>query len=309
MEKDKSQYKVNYKDQDGNLIETKNESGIIGNPINTTKILGYSDPKNSESRPDSMLISADNDQEFTIVLKKLAPYQVKIDVNYRDGHPSESFSIDIPYGLTSSSSQVDQSILDKLASNDSLDLKESVVYLNKFVSGDPTAEDKTPLLDVIGAFHINGSDFKSIFNGTIDVINGQVNSAALEHLSGQTFDAFEIYFDKYEQSENHNNGGSTISKEITDINQKSATFGDKETKLYNSNGVLIPNIQLAKNSDWKNDKQMILDGTKYYRVSTDAWVKASDVYVYTDNISKIRVHADNRSRIIKPNGDLSDRAL
>ncbi|WP_057764298.1 SLAP domain-containing protein [Companilactobacillus tucceti] len=310
VEKDKSQYKVNYIDQDGNLIETKNESGIIGNPINTTKILGYSDPKNSESQPDLMSIADNNDQEFNIVLKKLAPYKVKIDVEYGDGHPSESFSVDIPYGLTSSSAQVDQSILDKLASNDSLDLDKSKAFIQRIASGNPATEgDGFSLSTVISGFNIDGSDFKSIFNGTIDFVNEQVDSAILEGASGQTFDAFEIYFDKYEQSESHNNGGSTVSKEITDINQKSATFGDKETKLYNSNGVLIPNIQLAKNSDWKNDKQMILDGTKYYRVSTDAWVKASDVYVYTDNISKIRVHADNRSRIIRPNGDLSDRAL
>ncbi|MFD1417658.1 SLAP domain-containing protein [Companilactobacillus keshanensis] len=54
---------------------------------------------------------------------------------------------------------------------------------------------------------------------------------------------------------------------------------------------------------------MVLDGVTYYRVSTNAWVKASDVYIYVYNKSKVRVNPDKNTRVIKPTGKLTDRAL
>jgi len=42
----------------------------------------------------------------------------------------------------------------------------------------------------------------------------------------------------------------------------------------------VKNKQLAKYSDWKSDQTIKVDGIKYYRVATNEWAKASDVYRY-----------------------------
>lgn len=40
------------------------------------------------------------------------------------------------------------------------------------------------------------------------------------------------------------------------------------------------NKKLAQHSDWRSDHIIIIDGEKYYRVATDEWVKACDIYRY-----------------------------
>ena len=39
----------------------------------------------------------------------------------------------------------------------------------------------------------------------------------------------------------------------------------------------IGNRALAKNSNWKTDQKVVVNGAVYYRVATNEWVKASDI--------------------------------
>lgn len=109
-------------------------------------------------------------------------------------------------------------------------------------------------------------------------------------------------------------GGTAINRVVQDINQTSATFSDRPAvHLYDYDGNIISDRLLGVNTDWKNDQEMVLNGQTYYRVSTDEWVKAYDVYVYVEHPSKIRTykesnvqlknaHLDN-ARILMPSTD------
>lgn len=57
------------------------------------------------------------------------------------------------------------------------------------------------------------------------------------------------------------------------------TRGDiPQTRLFDNQGKLINNRALAANTDWITGKTNIIDNVTYYQVSTNEYVKASDVY-------------------------------
>ncbi|GEO79127.1 SLAP domain-containing protein [Companilactobacillus mindensis] len=66
---------------------------------------------------------------------------------------------------------------------------------------------------------------------------------------------------------------------VTKYNSVISTTG--VTILYNDDGKMVGNRSLGKNSSWKIDKMKAVNGTVYYRVATNEWVKANDVKEYT----------------------------
>ncbi|KRK63590.1 hypothetical protein FC72_GL001287 [Companilactobacillus tucceti DSM 20183] len=99
-------------------------------------------------------------------------------------------------------------------------------------------------------------------------------------------------------TDNNNSGGTTTNRVITNINQTSATFYDRPAvQLYDFDGNAIQGKLLDTNTDWFNDQEMILNGQKYYRVSTNEWVKDNDVYVYVEHISKVRTYKENKVQL------------
>jgi hypothetical protein len=52
---------------------------------------------------------------------------------------------------------------------------------------------------------------------------------------------------------------------------------DKISKLYDSKGKLSVSRSLGPNSRWLTDKSTMINGQKYYRVSTNEWLSANDV--------------------------------
>lgn len=94
--------------------------------------------------------------------------------------------------------------------------------------------------------------------------------------------------------ESPTNPGSSASGEdrvVEDISQTISTFSDRaDVQLYDFNGNAISGKRLASNTDWQNDEKMTLNGIEYYRVSTDEWVKASDVYVYVEHNTMLRTY-------------------
>lgn len=53
-----------------------------------------------------------------------------------------------------------------------------------------------------------------------------------------------------------------------------------ETKLYDSQGQLVTNRALGKDTSWYSDQEKSIGNETYYRVATSEWVKASSVYTY-----------------------------
>ncbi len=80
--------------------------------------------------------------------------------------------------------------------------------------------------------------------------------------------------------------------------------------LYSTEGKVVNDRALAKGSNWFTDKTLVLDGTTYYRVSTNEWVKASDVYEFTTVNKTIQTSAKTAKSLYDTKGNvISDRAL
>ena len=58
------------------------------------------------------------------------------------------------------------------------------------------------------------------------------------------------------------------------------TNADSNKILFNAHGDKVTNRGLAANINWFTDRVIELNGTKYYRVATDEFVNANDVFVY-----------------------------
>lgn len=111
-----------------------------------------------------------------------------------------------------------------------------------------------------------------------------------------------------------NNSGSNSSEtndsQMIDRNQTVATYADKPAvALYDINGKLIEGRHLDTNTDWQSDKVLINDGTMFYRVSTDEWVRADDVYVYVADNGSVKTYLDSDKSLIDAYGDKVSRSL
>ncbi|MFC6322603.1 SLAP domain-containing protein [Companilactobacillus baiquanensis] len=109
-----------------------------------------------------------------------------------------------------------------------------------------------------------------------------------------------------------NNGGgsnSSGSSTSTTLKDQDINTTTNVVNLYDANGKLVTNRGLSINSSWKSDVEYYSNGVLYYRVSSDEYVKASDVYVYTDNLANIKVNADQKGDLVDYLGAELDRKL
>ena len=86
--------------------------------------------------------------------------------------------------------------------------------------------------------------------------------------------------------------------------------------VHDSTGKEVYGRALAQNSDWRSDKTITVNGTLYYQVSTDEWVRSEDVEANWDpatgklkqklvgkiNSTVVNIYYDNGSNIGKDDG-------
>ncbi|MQS76944.1 hypothetical protein FHL06_11385 [Lactobacillus halodurans] len=83
---------------------------------------------------------------------------------------------------------------------------------------------------------------------------------------------------------------------------------DGIVSLYKLDTTEITNRRLGTATDWYSDKDMSFAGDTYYRVATNEWVKASNVYVYENN--KVVVQTKNNQQLVDSKGNLvTNRSL
>lgn len=83
-----------------------------------------------------------------------------------------------------------------------------------------------------------------------------------------------------------------------------------DIKIYNEKGKLNNDVVLSEGSDWIIDKTLTINGAEYYRVATNEYVKASDVYKYTPLQTVAVTNGDNVTPVYNTKGQLIiDRAL
>ncbi|WCG35318.1 SLAP domain-containing protein [Companilactobacillus farciminis] len=81
-------------------------------------------------------------------------------------------------------------------------------------------------------------------------------------------------------------------------------------KIYDGNGKLNNDVVLSEGSSWIIDKTITINGAEYYRVATDQYVKASDVYKYTPLQTVAVTNGTNVTPVYNTKGQLIiDRAL
>ncbi|WP_125711252.1 SLAP domain-containing protein [Companilactobacillus zhongbaensis] len=103
----------------------------------------------------------------------------------------------------------------------------------------------------------------------------------------------------------------TVKKDTTVVENKGtvSTYG-KLTPLYSADGKSAGSRSLGANSEWATDKKMTLNGEDYYRVSTEEWVKASDVYEYTANETNVTIKDGNVAHLYDTKGNqLTQRSV
>ncbi|WP_164509387.1 SLAP domain-containing protein [Companilactobacillus jidongensis] len=84
------------------------------------------------------------------------------------------------------------------------------------------------------------------------------------------------------------------------------TKSDSDKYILNLNGVRL-NRALKHTTDWLYNGSAEFNGTKYYRVATDEWVKADDV-ILINSINGV-VKANVQATLYKDTGEKSNRAL
>ncbi|MQS76945.1 SLAP domain-containing protein [Companilactobacillus halodurans] len=83
---------------------------------------------------------------------------------------------------------------------------------------------------------------------------------------------------------------------------------DGIVSLYKLDTTEITNRRLGTATDWYSDKDMSFAGDTYYRVATNEWVKASNVYVYENN--KVVVQTKNNQQLVDSKGNVvTNRSL
>ncbi|MFH5812472.1 MucBP domain-containing protein, partial [Companilactobacillus sp. FL22-1] len=56
---------------------------------------------------------------------------------------------------------------------------------------------------------------------------------------------------------------------------------------------LVVNRALAKNTDWKTDQKVVVNGTAYYRVATNEWVKGSEATLISESSRSDKTYIKN----------------
>ncbi|WP_300562635.1 BspA family leucine-rich repeat surface protein [Companilactobacillus sp.] len=92
------------------------------------------------------------------------------------------------------------------------------------------------------------------------------------------------------------------------IRKVSALFKSKFVKLYTVD-LKVENREVKAGSDWYSDEQMVVDSVTYYRISTDEWIAADDVYAYDSDPQVVTTKNGKNAELLSALGKISNRSL
>ena len=95
------------------------------------------------------------------------------------------------------------------------------------------------------------------------------------------------------------------------LNLHIRTYNDSEKALYKAENIVISNETLAPSSSWITDRETyVINNTKYYRVATNEFVNADDVYIYSPVSMVVITHANQYTTVYNAKGAaVTDRSL
>ncbi|MQS90200.1 SLAP domain-containing protein [Companilactobacillus mishanensis] len=211
-----------------------------------------------------------------------------------------------------------------------LDLTSSNVNTNKVGSQTVTYTGVDPSL---GA---DGEPITFTFTGTVNVVKADANltvnfqdastsqivdTTTLTGASGQSVDiTAPSGYDLVNSSDSSvtlqkGSNAKTVqviksgSSVATPFSGTIATFPNGGVvPLYNGEGTQSTR-SLGADSAWQSDQTKTINGEKYYRVSTDEWVKASQVYEYSGQSRSITTNSGAVKALYATDGTRSNRSL
>lgn len=77
-------------------------------------------------------------------------------------------------------------------------------------------------------------------------------------------------------------------------------------KLYYTNGNVEKNRGLAAGTDWFSDQEKLSQSQEYYRVSTNEWVNANDVYLYQNDKQIVQI-GDESQQMTSSEGQIDSK--
>lgn len=193
--------------------------------------------------------------------------------------------------------------------NSTIDLNKSTIKI-----GDGTAES-------FASYSPSSKDLNSVLSGAI---TSQLQDGVFgDESAGTTPITINAVYTKKStgggsSSGNHHNNGNNNNEDnntedkggTTNSVSQTVSTTTKDVSLYDNKGKLITDRALGKDSGWFSDQEYTLDGTLYYRVASNEYVKASDVYVYTAQNNIVRVQGKSIVYMVDSVGHkITDRAL
>ncbi len=311
-----SSYYIQYADKDGNPLFNDTDTvypGVLNDAFNLTSlqlnlsnighlIAGYSADKVIN---ETGIVTKDENGNLVAVVRVPDIKPVNISVSQKIGNDdAKDVSFTIPVNDTAYKYT---DINDP--SNSKIDLDKSTIKV-----GD---KDAVSFKD-----YNSGTDLNSILSKAIDSLK---NSSGVlgDSYGGQTPITVNAVYTKNStsgggsssggNSSNNNNNEDNNSDDnngtVTKLKQTVGTT-TKTVNLYDRKGKLVTNRALGKNTGWLSDQEYKLNGTLYYRVATDEYVKVSDVYVYVADKRVVHVHNNQLGYLVDYKGDkITNRAL
>jgi len=115
----------------------------------------------------------------------------------------------------------------------------------------------------------------------------------------------------------HNNHGennytNTHGTAVKEDNLLATHLDQGYYTLYNFNDgkmSLSKTRSLSKGTDWRSDKRVTVDGQTYFRVSTNEWTRADDVYPYITNKQTVTVNGSDAGLVNASGNRVTNRGL
>ncbi|WP_338233168.1 SLAP domain-containing protein [Companilactobacillus muriivasis] len=241
----------------------------------------------------------------SVVWANHIPYIISVYEEDTNKKLLNSFVFYLPVGDSTFSSAYFEKKFDELSESKKLITSDDDSLKGSYLESS-NLSGKVPLTRVIVAQFPNYEKdiVESEVKNTVDYIQKNIYDMNSDGSWG------DFYFVYPSVPETHTSS-SAPDREVQGIEERVGTFYDKpDVQLYDDSGSELTDRKLVPNSDWFTDESMSLGGVKYYRVATNEWTKAKDVYLYYPDSTDVLVNRGNVATLVTAEGKtVTDRAL
>jgi hypothetical protein len=273
--------KVNYVDQNGNLVNSETVNGGEGNDYKLTNLPAGCTWNNDAEQTINLV----DGKEYNVPVTK----KVSNTVIFKTADETEVGRTQIFGDKAGVKVSLTDAQLPEGYTTTSKDLTLQNEGNTQFVTVTKSATDGiTPIKGVVKVnvtmAHLYDKDGKTLSRSLGKNSRWQTNNKMV--LNGVTY--YQVSTTEWLKASDIIVEGSTNTTPDKDNNAtdttaqkpdvKAVTTKDKGmAQLYDDNGKIIESLQLGPNTPWATDLMKTLNGEKMYRVATNEWVKVSEI--------------------------------